>query len=836
MTVDQWAKVKEAFHGAFELPEAERQQYIESIYGDNDDLMAEIRSLFAAHDKSTSFIESPALEPISDLVNENAKPSRIGQTFGAYTLENELGRGGMGAVYLASRTDKEFDKKVAIKLIKRGFDTDEIVSRFRHERQILAGLEHPNITRLLDGGSTEDGLPFLVMDYVEGLPLMKFSRENSLSIRSRLQLFIEICSAVAYAHRNLVVHRDLKPSNILVTPNGTPKLLDFGIAKLLTSQADVTNAPTAANAGVMTPDYASPEQIRGEQVTTATDIYSLGVLLYELLTDVRPFNFKTSSLENIIYTVCEIEPERPSTIALRLQSGTDRKPEEDISGPQFDSRSLAGDLDNIVSMAMRKEPERRYSSVEQFAEDISRHLNGRPVLAQQNTFRYRASKFGRRNKAGIAAATSILLVLVGGIIGTYWQSRVAAMERDIAVAEATKVERINGFLKKMLASADPRQQGKDVKMSEFLELASNNIEKDFANEPEIIADLQTTIGLTFLSQGKADLAETHLRRALDTRVNLFGIGHHDTAISQHNFGQVLAANGNAAEAEKFYRASLETLQKLLGKEHVEISDVSVHLAYVLGLQGKHPEAVEKLREAVAMRLDLLGDEHTETAQALSALGSVLVVTGDTDAAEPLQRQALAIMRKSQGDEHPDTAFVLINLFSAIQHKDPAEAEQLALEALRIRRRLLGDRHPDVAWTLYNLSYLKISNGNPVEAERLTREILTLRGAVLTDENALVSSTLLILGRSLMEQNRLSEAESAIRECLALRQKNIAPGHWTLATSNSFLGECLFRRGQKDQGRQLLLESYASLKEKLGPEHPQSQSALARIEKFIPNAE
>ena len=836
MNVEQWAKVKEIFHAALELPQSERQQFVELKCTDDATILSEVMSLFDAHAESIGFIEAPAIDVISNLVDDTVRPPRIGQTFGSYTLEKEIGRGGMGAVYLASRTDKEFDKKVAVKLIKRGFDTDEIVRRFRHERQILAGLEHPNITRLLDGGSTVDGLPYLVMDHVEGLPLMDFCREHSLNVVERLQLFLHICSAVAYAHRNLIVHRDLKPSNILVTSDGTPKLLDFGIAKLLSSDSEYATAQFGTGSGIMTPDYASPEQVRGEPVTTATDIYSLGVLLYELLTGVRPFNFKAKSLEKIIQTVCEIEPERPSTLAIRLDSQRSGRSlsEKDIPFENVNSKLLEGDLDNIISMAMRKEPERRYSSVEQFGEDVRRHLRGLPVFARQNTLGYRASKFVRRNKASVAAASGIVLALVAGIIGTYWQSTVAAHERDLALAQAKKADRINNFLKEMLASTDPRKHGKDVKMTEMLELAAGSVERDFANEPEITADLQTTIGLTFLSQGKADLAEPHLRRALDTRISLFGSEHRDTAISQYNFGQLLQANGDLAMAESNYRSALDTLRRLLGNENLDVSNVLMSLAHVLGLEGKNSEAIEAVREAVRVRQALLGDDRPETAQALTRLGGLLTVTGDTDSAEPLQRQALAIMRENYGDEHPDTASVMVNLFSAIQHKNPDEAESLATEALRIRRKLLGDTHPEVGWTLYNLSYLKINNGEVAEAERLSREILKLRGKTLTDENVLVSSALLILGRSLMEQNRLSEAEMTLRECLALRTKNLPSGHWVLATTNSFLGECLMRQNQTEIGKRLLLESYASLKEKLGEDHAQTRMAAERIAKFIGN--
>lgn len=827
MVPEKWNKIKEVFHAAFEMPEPEREIFVSAACGDDSTMLFEVNALFASHAESDSLLEAPAYEAISNLVEDTTTPSRVGMIVGAYRIESEIGRGGMGAVYLASRADEAFDKKVAVKLIKRGFDTDEIIRRFRHERQILAALEHPNITRLLDGGSTDDGLPYLVMDYVDGKPLNVYSNENRLSIKKRLDIFLRVCSAVSYAHQNLVIHRDLKPSNILVTADGVPKLLDFGIAKLIAQNGDTPTIDKTLNTyQAMTPEYASPEQVGGQPVTTASDIYSLAVVLFELLTGHRPYRFKTKTADEINRILADTLPTKPSTVC-RLQGLN-----VVVDNPQSVERTLKGDLDNIVLMAMRKESERRYSSVEQFAEDIRRYLAGLPVIAQEDTFSYRASKFVKRNKAGVAAGAGIAASLIGGLIAVSRQAKIASRQRDRARNEARKAEKVNLFLQKMLSSADPRQQGKDIKLVEILDLAADSIEKDFADEPAIIADLHTTIGLTFLAQGKFDLAEPHLTSALETRLKLFGRENHDTAISLSNFGQLLQARGDAARAERYYRRSLGLLRRLYGSRHLEISNVLHNLAYVSSLQGKNAEAINILREELAIRRALLNQNHPDIAHTLSELGSVLTVVGDANAAEPLQRQALAVMRRCYGDEHPDTASVLINLFGSIQHKNPVEAERLVIEALRIRRKLLGDDHPDVAWALYHLSFLKINKGEPVEAERLTREILNLRGSTLRDENLLVSNALLMLGRSLMGQDRLHEAEMILTECLELRRKHLPPEHWVLATTVGFLGECLMRLGQSEIGKNLIFESFSNLNEKLGKDHMHTQMALARIEKFL----
>jgi eukaryotic-like serine/threonine-protein kinase len=845
MNLEKWAKVKAIFNAALELPDADREVFIESNCGADETLFLEVKSLLEAERDAKEFIEAPAFSALNRLIGDTQNPSRVGQIIGAYKLEKEIGRGGMGAVYLGSRADAEFKKRVAVKLIKRGLDTDEIVRRFRYERQILATLDHPNITRLIDGGATDDGSPYLVMDYVEGKPLTKYADERQLSIEERLRLFLQICAAVQYAHQNLIIHRDLKPSNILVTNEGVPKLLDFGIAKLLTAgNGGLTLEKSLTATQAMTPEYASPEQITGKPVTTASDIYSLGVVLYELLTGHRPIRLTSRSQEELSRIITDTSPPKPSEsdILRRGDAETRRRGESDLSAEKgfvaapprlpFSLSQLKGDLDNIVLMAMRKEPTRRYSSVEQFAGDIKRYLSGLPVIAREDSFSYRASKFVQRNKAGVAAVSGIALSLIGGIIATLRQSRIAARERDAALAEAEKAERINRFLQKMLASADPRRQGKDVKVAEILELAAESMERDFAGEPEIIADLQTTIGLTFLSQGKLNLAERHLRQALETRLKLFGRDHYETAISFYNYGQLMEDVGDASAAENCFRQAIKTLHRLPGNNRLEISNVLHNLAHVAVLQGKNAEAVQILSEVLEIRRALLNENHPKVAETLAELGNTFTVLGDTDAAERLQRQALAVMRQHYGNEHPDTALILVNLFAAIQHRKPAEAELLIDEALRIRRKILGDTHLDVAWTLYHLSFMKINRGEAVEAERLTREVLNLRGTTLTDENLLVSNVLLILGRSLMAQDRLTEAETVLRECLALRQKNLSPEHWVLATTSGFLGECLMLLNQRETGMKLLLESYESLKEKLGENHMQTQMAAARVEKFL----
>ena len=418
MTPERWRQVEEIFQAAVERDGEERDDFLTEACGGDAELRSEVESLLD-YETARTLRGQPFQQAIKgaarSLTIEQIEPEApgdnlIGRRIGAYRVANLIGRGGMGAVYLAERDDAQFDQQVAIKVIKRGMDTDFIRERFLRERQILAGLDHPHVARLLDGGATEDGLPYFVMEHVAGVAITDYCETNKLSITERLKLFRQVCAAVQHAHQKLVAHRDLKPSNILVNRDGAPKLLDFGVAKLLASDADQTRTRTEQR--MLTPDYASPEQVRGETITTAADIYSLGVVLYELLTGRRLRQFKTASPAEIERAICETEPAKPS----------DAVSPETVSAGKL-QKQLAGDLDNIVLMAMRNEPERRYQSVEQFSEDIRRHLEGLPVIARQDTMGYRAGKFIRRHKLGVAATTLVIASLTAGVAVANYQAR-----------------------------------------------------------------------------------------------------------------------------------------------------------------------------------------------------------------------------------------------------------------------------------------------------------------------------------------------------------------------------------------------------------------------------
>jgi serine/threonine protein kinase/tetratricopeptide (TPR) repeat protein len=487
MTPERWETIKEVFEAALELEDHARASFLDQACVGEPSVRAEVVELIASHEQAGSFMAAAAFEPAMKHGAEEGVNSRVGCRIGSYQTIREIGRGGMGAVYLAARADEEYRKQVAIKVVKRGMDTEAVVRGFRQERQILAGLDHPHIARLLDGGSTDDGLPYFVMDYIEGLPVDVYCDTHHLSITRRLELFRTVCSAVQYAHQHGVIHRDLKPRNILVTVDGAPKLLDFGIAKVLNPEAGSATVGTTIGRP-LTPAYASPEQVRGEEITPASDIYSLGVMLYELLAGHHPYRLQSHTPQELERVICGQEPEKPSTSVSRIEEiplADDGRQIAITPGSVSEARGdqpdklrhrLAGDLDNIVLTALRKDPGRRYSSVEQFSDDVRRHLEGLPVTAHKDTLTYRTAKFVRRNRPGVITAASSLRVILALIGFGPYSARRADLLQILSAPAAT------GILVKSLAvlpfqplAGNPRDQILESGMADALITKLSNI-------------------------------------------------------------------------------------------------------------------------------------------------------------------------------------------------------------------------------------------------------------------------------------------------------------------------------------------------------------------------
>ncbi len=581
---------KELFHAAVDLAPADREAFLSTNCADNE-LRDEVLQLLSANDSAGDFIQQPALVDIGlvteDETSRNAAVA--GQQIGSYRIIRELGRGGMGAVYLAARADESFDKQVALKLIKRGMDSDAIIKRFVMERQILANLDHPNIARLIDGGTTKDGLPYFVLEYVEGLSITRYCDQHKLNTTERLKLFRQVCAAVQFAHQNLTVHRDLKPSNIIVTAEGTPKLLDFGIAKLLTG--DASAEATATIGRVLTPEYASPEELRGLPVTTSTDVYSLGVVLYELLSGHSPFHFESRSPEDVARMITGLPPPKPSVVITRVEAtrptngnaAVQPTPEE-ISLRRDGSverlrRRLAGDLDNILLKALRKEPERRYASVQEFSEDINRNLRGLPVTASPDTLGYRARKFTQRHKAAVLAAAIVLITLSSATAITTWQARVARHERDKAQQRFNQVRKLANALlfeyhdgiEKLPGSTPIRE--KMVKDGlEYLDNLSAEssvdptLQRELAAAYEKVGDVQ---GNPFgANLGNQDGALASYKKSLVIREALSSKDSKDPQTrsslsrSYEKLGDILWAKGQSADSQSSYRKALAIAKEL----------------------------------------------------------------------------------------------------------------------------------------------------------------------------------------------------------------------------------------------------------------------------------
>ncbi len=844
MDAERWRRTEELFHAAMERPADCRAAFLHDACGVDDALRGEVESLIASHEAARGFIESPASDDALRVLAAHPVSAAGTTRLGPYRVIREIGHGGMGAVYLGERDDHQYWKQVAIKIIRPGFMDADVLRRFHTERQILASLDHPNIARLLDGGTTEDGLPYIVMEYVEGTPIDQYCDRARLSIADRLKLFRDICSAVHYAHRHLIVHRDIKHSNILVTPEGVPKLLDFGIAKLIDTRADLPGASpdlTVTGQRALTLEYASPEQIRGERITTATDVYSLGVLLYRLLTGHHPYLVAGRPPHEIMKTICDEEPLKPSTAVLRVEEVTDAvtgerrvlKPEtkSDTRGgpPERLRRQLRGDIDTIVLMAIRKEPERRYESVERFSEDIHRYLSGLTVIARKPTLAYRSGKFAGRHKVGVLAGALALMMLIGGVVTISWQARIAAIERDRARVEVLKAEQINAFLQDMLRSASPELMGREVTVAQIVHEAARRAEYELRNQPEVEAAVHTTLGKTYMGLGDFDAAEHQLRAALELVRQLFGRESPEAAAGMSSLGVALKEKGDVESAEPLFHDAMDTIRRTTGPNDVRRSRIMNDFAEFLQMKGDLDGAESMHRNALALRRAASGFDDPEVAESLNDLAVVLGTRGRYAEAEKLHREALQIVGRTKGRETPQAASILSNIaWLKESQKDYGGAEPLFREALAMRRKILGNDHPDVAWTLYNLAYLMYEKADYPDAVTSSREVLEMRGRVLADSHPMVAGALHVLGRSLQATGSLADAEQALRESLDLRRKTLPPTHWLIANSESTLGECLAREGKLPDAERLLLRSYEGLKSTFGASHEKTREALERI--------
>ncbi len=801
MNPQLWQRLRDCYSAAIEQEPEHWPALIRQAAAENPELGQELAALLTAHREAADFL-IPAQLTVDPLVDT---------TIGPYRLLHRLGAGGMGVVYLAVRVDGEFRRRVALKVLKPGMDSEEIVRRFRAERQILAALDHPNIVRLLDGGTTERGLPYFVLEYVEGRSLDEFCRARQPSLNQRLDLFTTICAAVEFAHQNLVVHRDLKPSNILITDDGVPKLLDFGIAKLLNPDlAGATVAATAPAAQPLTPDYASPEQLRGERITTASDVYSLGVLLFQLLTDELPLAQGRRD-----------PPERPSVVRRRgLAKGANR-------------RRLDPDLDAIVLKALRAEPRERYSSVSRLSDDLRRLRSGLPISAGKGSTVYRMQKFVQRHRVGVAVSATIALTTLGFGIGMTVLAVRLVQERDQVALEQQRAERVTQFLTELFQVSDPsRATGETLTARQLLDQGAAQLEQALADQPAVRVELDRTVGTLYRRLGLYDKATPFLERALLGCRKLYGENHLKTAVSLNALGRLKLDRADYGAAEKLFRQAGAVLAELpISTAEAQVANAN-DLAITLYYQGHYESAEQTARQALALAQEHLGAEHPAAIRSRTALGVVLWARSRFAESEMHLRQVLEIRRQVLGNEHVEIAEALTNLALPLQGMGRyAAAEPLHREALAINRKLLGEDHPRVALGWNNLGFVLGAEGRLTEALAAHRQALAIQRKVFGENHTEVARSLLNLGTVLHELGDLAEAEAALTEGLAINRRVLGQDHPANADLLRILGNVRLSQGEPEAARHLFEQALAIRRDKLGDVHSQVAGVyedLARV--------
>lgn len=791
-TGDRWKRIEQILDELLDLSPEERPARLDEFAAGDADLKEEVLALLEEGAKSGGLLDG-LLEGVFDRVFDSEPPSPTERsTIGPYRVLRELGRGGMGEVLLAERADGQFEHQVALKIVRTGLDRQEIVERFRHERQILARLRHPNIASLYDGGTAEDGAPYFAMEYVEGRRITEYADANRLDVDARIRLFESVCAAVAHAHRNLVIHRDLKPSNVLVTADGIVKLLDFGIAKVVDPEA---GDATQTTRGFLTPAYASPEHVRGAPTTTATDVYSLGVLLFELLTGRHPHG-DTKSSGDVVRAVLEDDPAEASAIVTReTKSGTaveiaDRR----ASAPQELRRKLRGDLDNILSKALRRNPEERYSSVEELRADLERHRSSLPVSARPATARYRLRKFVRRNRVSFSVGVALLAALI--VFAVSMSILYARSEANLARAleaeqaktrEAETAKQVSDFMTRLFHVTNPdgttweRLTARDI-----VDRAVERIRTELNEQPLVRARLLGTLGIVYTGLGRF------------------------------------------AEARTLYEEGLAIEKETLGENDLVYAQSLNGYAILLERTADHAGALRAHRQALAIREAALGPEDLLVAQSLSNLATVHGSLGDLDSSRTLQERALAIRRKKLG---PDAEAVVISMYNLgalhLQRQDHAAARPLFEEAYRIRKATLGESHMRTIQTLGALAGTMDLAGDRQGARDLQRRVVELQEAALGPSHPEVGVPMYNLAVLEKELGQSAQAKLLMDRVLRIWEGAYGPEHPRVGDALGELADLETDAGRVHAARDLTLRAL-SIVEKAEPKGLRTMTQLERL--------
>ena len=815
MQPQEWDKIKDVFTAALEQPVAARAKFLADTCGTDEVIRREVESLLEAHDQPKNLLEKHAFDLAGQL--QTTGQDYHGKRFGPYRILREIGRGGMGAVFLAERADGEFQQLVALKIIRQSVVGGELETHFRRERQILASLNHPHIAKLLDGGVSDTGELFLAMEFIEGESLIHFAETHRLPLQERLQLFLKICRAVSFAHQSLVIHRDLKPSNVLVTEDGEPKLLDFGLAKVFDVGLGIDSTETLTALRAFTPAYASPEQILGKSVTTASDVFSLGVILYELLTNEKPFHFEGKSLEEIIKTVTSGEPSLPSRAVNHDPQTSTRK------------RQLKGDLDNITLKALQKDPPRRYQSVAEFADDIQRHLGHSPISARPNTLSYRASRFYKRNKIAVSATGFVILALIAGLA-------TALSQYGNARRENARAEVVNDFLKQMLATASPGnalsgKKGYQTTITDILEEAETRLESDeLRNQPEVRAELRHVVGTGLVDQGNYIAGEQVLRQALAEETQLYGADSPKSLGTEFSLAALFLAKADYDSAANIYGPRLPLLRIEFRKGNIDPDSLTKSLsnyAILCRARGDSRQAETLLREALGVSLQNSSTSQGDMLRQLLTL--ILIDQGKFDEAEGFQRTALSKHRDLSNNETPEFCAAL-TLYGIIlmERGDLGSAESNLREAESLYRKLYSPSFIPLYDNLRLQAQVSYLQGRYSEANATINQVLVNYRQNSNPKYISFATALTVQGLILNKLGRSDEAEKILREAAKLRRENLPAKHFMTALTEGALGECLTTQKRYDEAEALLVASYNDLKESQGEQTPRTVEALQRL--------
>jgi serine/threonine protein kinase len=831
----RWGRLLDLFSRGVELPEGERTAFVLAECADDLTLQNEVLELLAADVKDVrGNLLTNALGAAIEHSGRDHRAALLGRVLGNYRLTSVVGHGGTGTVYLAERADRQYSAQVAVKVVDSAHLYGDLNLRFRAERQILASLNHPNIARLMDAGETPEGQPYLVMEYIHGEPLDRYCDRKNLSLGDRLKLFLDICSAVQYAHQNLIVHRDLKPANILVTATGTPKLLDFGIAKLLDpGEAETNLALTRMSDRLLTPEYASPEQILGRAVTTSADVYALGVILYELMTGLRPFSVPASASQlELERSICVTDPMRPS-VAVRRTPGsetTDVAALAEARGLSVDrlSRKLDGDIDAIVMRALRKEVQSRYASVEQLAADVRRFLHSEPVQARQGNWAYYSQRFVRRHAFGVSAGAVFAAFIIAFAITMSVQRQRVAAERDRAEQESARAETVSDFMLDVFAASEPfTSAGREITARELLDRAGSRIRGDLTQAPEVRARLLEAIGLAYRRQNEFDQAITFLGEALHLRRQASDGGGFRQASTLAQLATALRQTGDLEGADRTFKEALAVARQHRHDQSPEYAALLTDLGRVQLMSGNLPAARKYFEESLRLTREVLGPGTREVASVLLELSTVFLWSDDLPGAERFAREGVAIYRTALPELHPDRVLAETRLADCLLAQTRLdEAAPLYTKSLEAQKKLYGGRSQQVADVLDSLSKIRKAQGLLAEAEEYAREAVGIQVEALGPEHFMTAYFRTALAAVLLNRKQYPQAEEELRTALTVYAKTLPPDHQYIAWSEHILGEVLLATNRLPDAEATLTASMNRWKRVNSTEWRSARSASA----------